>query len=78
VEEIQNDPQALVNGYMVDYEDPDLGKVKIPGYPIHFSSQTAGTRSLAPTLGQHTREVLKELGHSDPDIDRLIQEGVAR
>ena len=62
VGEIKNDPQALVNGYMVDFQDPALGKLRIPGYPIHFSENRAGTRSLAPSLGQHTMKVLQALG----------------
>jgi crotonobetainyl-CoA:carnitine CoA-transferase CaiB-like acyl-CoA transferase len=78
VGEIKEDPQALTNGYIVEHEDPRLGTIKIPGYPVHFSDQTAGTRSLGPDLGQHTREVLKELGYPDSEIDRLIQDGVAR
>jgi crotonobetainyl-CoA:carnitine CoA-transferase CaiB-like acyl-CoA transferase len=78
VGEIQNDPQALDNGYMVDFLDPALGPLKIPGYPIHFSAQSAGTRSLAPELGQHTTEVLREMGYGDGEIETLKGEGVIR
>lgn len=78
VGEIQNDPQALANGYMVDFEDSLLGKLRIPGYPVRFSANYAGTRSLAPALGQHTAEVLQELGYSDLEIERLKKDGVIR
>ncbi len=78
VGEIKNDPQALVNGYMVDFQDPALGKLRIPGYPIHFSDNTAGTRSLAPSLGQHTMKVLQELGYSAQEIEDMKEDGVIR
>lgn len=78
VSEIKNDPQALVNGYMVDFEDPALGKLRIPGYPIHFSENAAGTRSLAPSLGQHTMKVLQELGYAAQEIEDMKRDGVIR
>ncbi len=78
VTEIQNDPQALVNRYMVDLQDPGLGRVRIAGYPIQFGTNSAGTRSLAPSLGQHTIEVMQELGYSEAEIDALKREGVIR
>jgi crotonobetainyl-CoA:carnitine CoA-transferase CaiB-like acyl-CoA transferase len=76
VTEIQNDPQALANQYMVDFQDPGIGSLRIAGYPIHFSSNSAGTRSLAPSLGQHTIEILQELDYSEMEIDLLKKEGV--
>jgi crotonobetainyl-CoA:carnitine CoA-transferase CaiB-like acyl-CoA transferase len=78
VGEIKDDPQALANRYMVDFQDPALGSLRIPGYPIQFSDNSAGTRSLAPSLGQHTIEVMEELGYSDQEIDDLKRDGVIR
>jgi crotonobetainyl-CoA:carnitine CoA-transferase CaiB-like acyl-CoA transferase len=78
VGEVQNDPQALANGYMVDFQDPVLGRIRIPGYPVHFSENSAGTRSLGPFLGQHTMEVMRELGYSDEEIGDLKRDGVIR
>ncbi len=73
--EIKDDPQALANGYMVEFLDTDLGKVKIPGYPVHFSECTAGTRTLAPKLGEHTVLVLRENGYSKSEIQELMAVG---
>jgi crotonobetainyl-CoA:carnitine CoA-transferase CaiB-like acyl-CoA transferase len=73
--EIPLDPQALVNGYMVPFEHPRLGAITIPGFPIHFSENSAGARRAAPELGEHTAEVLGELGYSAEEIRGLKEEG---
>ena len=78
VTEIQNDPQALDNQYMVDFQDPEIGSFRVAGYPVHFSANSAGTRCLAPSLGQHTTDVIQELGYADEEIERLKKEGVIR
>lgn len=75
--ELVNDPQITENGYIVDFNHPRLGKIKIPGYPIHFSKTYAGTRSAAPEIGEHTESVLKEIGgYSETEIAQLRAEGV--
>jgi len=78
IEDVINDPQALSNGYVVDFDHPSLGKVKIPGYPIQFSGSSAGTRTSAPSLGEHTDSIMKELGYSDEEIAEVRQTGVIR
>jgi len=75
--ELQDDPQIIENDYLVDFEHPTVGKVKIPGYPIHFSDSIAQTTSAAPELGEHTDEVLIEVGgYSEEEIAQLREEGV--
>ena len=72
------DQQALENGYIVDFDYPGVGKIKIPGYPIHFSASSAGTKSAAPALGEHTEEVLLEHGYSKSEIEQLREQGIIR
>jgi crotonobetainyl-CoA:carnitine CoA-transferase CaiB-like acyl-CoA transferase len=76
ISEVTSDPQALANDYVVPFDHPAHGRVNIPGYPVYFSACRSGTRSAAPTLGQHTDEILREIGHGDSEIDMLRQEGV--
>ncbi len=76
--EVLNDPQALVNDYVVDCEHPRLGHIKMPGYPIQFSANKAGTHAPAPLLGEHTDEVLTSLGYSEGQLEAMRREDVIR
>jgi formyl-CoA transferase len=78
IQEVADDPQALVNKYVVPFDHPLQGRVKIPGYPVYFSACAAGTASAAPRLGEHTSVVLQALGYSDQAIAELKKEGVIR
>lgn len=75
--ELKDDSQIVANQYIVDFDHPKLGVIKIPGYPIHFSKAYAGTRSAAPALGQDTEAVLTEIGgYTQKEIAQLKQSGV--
>ena len=76
IQEVPDDPQALANNYVVPFDHPLQGKVKIPGYPVYFSACEAGTTSAAPQLGEHTDLILQELGYSQGDIEKLKKEGI--
>jgi crotonobetainyl-CoA:carnitine CoA-transferase CaiB-like acyl-CoA transferase len=76
--EVITDPQALANDFIVPFEHPLQGKVKIPGYPVDFSASSAGTKSVAPKLGQHTDAIMNELGFSSKDIERFRKEKVVK
>ena len=67
-----------MNGYITDFAHPDLGMLPIPGYPIRFGSREAGPVSPAPRLGQHTGEVLRELGYTDQDVACLTEKKIIR
>lgn len=75
--DLDSDPQVMENDYIVDFDDPAGGKVRIPGFPVHFSQAETKTKSLAPTLGEHTEQVLKELGgYSEAEISQFKQDEV--
>ena len=78
LEEVLSDPQALANGYVVECHHPVHGPIKIPGYPVHFEGLHAGTRRPAPAIGEHTDDILAELGYTAEEIARLKTDGVAR
>ncbi len=70
------DPQIAHNGTFVEYDHPTEGRVRTPGFPIRFARTPATVARGAPLAGQHTREILRELGHDNADIDALIARGV--
>jgi len=76
--EVLDDPQALANDYVVEFEHPAHGRIKLPGYPARFSAAEAHTRSAAPTLGEHSREILLELGYSEDELAELRRQGTIR
>ena len=78
IDEVLTDPQAVENDYVVDFHHPILGKVKMPGFPVTYSANRAGTEALAPGLGEHTESVLGEIGYGKKEIESLKKEGAAQ
>jgi crotonobetainyl-CoA:carnitine CoA-transferase CaiB-like acyl-CoA transferase len=69
--EVTNDPQALANDYFVYVDHPTWGRIKMVGFPWDFSDTPAAWRREAPEFGQHTEEILLELGYTWDDIIKL-------
>ena len=71
-------PQTLARDMVVEVEHSKLGPVRTIGFPVKFSGTPVSVERGAPLLGEHTREVLAELGYSGGEIEELIGSGVAR
>jgi crotonobetainyl-CoA:carnitine CoA-transferase CaiB-like acyl-CoA transferase len=74
--EVVNDPQAIANEYIITVDDRGGGKTKQVGFPWMFSETPASVRRVAPELGEHSEEILSELGYSQDDIAGLKQDGI--
>jgi crotonobetainyl-CoA:carnitine CoA-transferase CaiB-like acyl-CoA transferase len=69
-------PQVRARGMVVEVEHPQAGPTRALGCPVHFSDTPTSVRRHAPMLGEHTRELLREYGYGDGEIDALAAEGV--
>jgi crotonobetainyl-CoA:carnitine CoA-transferase CaiB-like acyl-CoA transferase len=68
--------QVIENQYVAEMDHPDLGKARTVGFPVRFSRTPAQIKGAAPQFGQHTEEVLQEMGYSWDDIAEMRGEGV--
>jgi crotonobetainyl-CoA:carnitine CoA-transferase CaiB-like acyl-CoA transferase len=64
LDEVFEDPHAISRGVVMDLEHPTVGAVRQPSFPVILSDTPAEFRSFAPLRGQHTDEVLAELGYT--------------
>ena len=69
-------PQTRARDMVVEVDHPRAGATRALGCPLHFSRTPTRITRAAPLLGEHTREVLREYGYEDTDIDALIRDGV--
>lgn len=69
-------PQLRARGFYEACEHPIAGRQPIPTLPFRYASVARWIRSPAPTLGQHNRQILGELGLRDSEIDDLEREAV--
>ena len=73
--EVTTDPQAIANGFFADLHHPTL-EMRVVTTPVKFCQNPASVRAPAPEVGQHTEEVLLDLGYSWEDITQLKEQGV--
>jgi crotonobetainyl-CoA:carnitine CoA-transferase CaiB-like acyl-CoA transferase len=77
VGDVANDPSVIANGYITPFLHPGLGQVATLNFPVTLKETPAQVRSAAPSLGQHTDEVLvQELGYTPEQVDALRVQGV--
>jgi len=75
-EDLFEDPHLNDSGGLLDIDLPQGGQTKIPALPIQMKGNRFGVKYQVPKLGEHTREVMQELGFDDASIDQMIEESV--
>lgn len=76
LDEVADDRQLEELGAFIDVPRGDGGSAKVIATPLHYSASPLDVRTGVPALGQHTRELLTELGIDDDELAGLTKSGV--
>jgi len=76
--EIIHNEQVVARGIITEIEQPGVGKVRQPKPAARFERNQATIGGPAPRVGEHSREVLAELGYDEAAINRMVEEKAVR
>ena len=75
-EQTLSDPHVLARRMVVDIEHPKIGPMKMLGLPVKSTGELTQIRRPAPWLGQHSAEVLREIGYGDAEVCAMFEQQV--
>ena len=76
LDDLMSDPQVAHNAILVEIEHETGGRLRIAGPPARFGETPTSIRRLPPALGEHTAEVLTEIGVAEHELSELTAAGV--
>ena len=74
LDQVFSDPQVLSRDMVVAFDHPRAGSIRTVSQPVKFSAATAKSARVPPLLGEHTEEILQELGYDQKTIQRIRKE----
>jgi CoA:oxalate CoA-transferase len=75
-DQVFKEPQIIESGMLTTIEHPVIGPVTMTSTPVRLSETPGGVRTPSPLLGEHTDQVLGEIGYLPEDVARLHEQGV--
>jgi crotonobetainyl-CoA:carnitine CoA-transferase CaiB-like acyl-CoA transferase len=75
IDKVVEQPQVLARDMVQEIELEGLGMMSMAGLPIKFSESPGSVRLPPPRLGQHTAEILTEMGYAQEQINVLAEQG---
>jgi crotonobetainyl-CoA:carnitine CoA-transferase CaiB-like acyl-CoA transferase len=76
--EVFADPQVAAREMLVAMPHPELGTYRTTGLPVKLAATPGAIARRPPLHGEHTRELLREAGYADTEIEALAARGVVR
>lgn len=77
-DKVTEDEQVKYNEAILTMKHPVAGEVRVVGHPNRYDGASLPLRMLPPRLGEHTRDVLKDAGCSEREIEELIRKNIVR
>ena len=75
-DDLVEDPHLAATGFWQSLEHPDLGTLRFPGVAAQFSKTPGAIRRAPPKHGEHSVEILGEIGYEPAEIDALVAAGI--
>jgi crotonobetainyl-CoA:carnitine CoA-transferase CaiB-like acyl-CoA transferase len=77
-DDVMQHPQVQANGMMSSVEHSKLGTIRMPGFPINSADENARPLHAAPSCGEDTRDVLRDAGYTDREVENLLDCGAVK
>ena len=78
LEALLHDPHLEAVGFWQTVEHPSEGTMRLPGIPATYSKTPGAIRRLPPRLGEHSLEILREVGLAEHEVTELLASGATR
>jgi crotonobetainyl-CoA:carnitine CoA-transferase CaiB-like acyl-CoA transferase len=75
--QVEADPQVAHNRIIMEVDHPQAGPIRLLAHPVRYDGTAPPLTRQPPRQGEHTREVLAELGYEPDEIDTLVEAGAA-